>query len=262
MNDPIYVEREGQIATVVLNRPQQRNAVTLEMWTRLIALARELDADESVRVVVLRGAGASAFSAGADIHEFEAVRNNSVQARAYAAQFDGALDAVAAIGKPTLSLIRGFCVGGGLELAAATDIRIASDDARFGVPIAQLGILVGYKEMRRFVALVGPGAAMNLLLTARLIDAPEALRLGLITEMTTPDKVESVTYELAKRITGLAPLTARWHKQILQTVLTNPALAGLSAAEQSIPYACYDTQDFQEGRDAFLNKRKPQFQGR
>ena len=137
------------------------------------------------------------------------------------------------IGKPTLSLIRGFCVGGGLELASATDLRLAAADARFGVPIAQLGLLVGYKEMRRLVALVGPGAAMNLLLTARLIDSAEALRLGLVTEVVSPAEVEDAGYKLARRLCGLAPLAARWHKQILQTVLTNPALTGLTAGRAS-----------------------------
>jgi enoyl-CoA hydratase len=262
VSDPILIEREGQIATVILNRPRQRNAITLAMWGQLIDIARQLDADPEVRVVILRGSGDNAFSAGADISEFESYRSNSAQAREYAKAFDGALDAVAAIGQPTISLIRGFCVGGGLELATATDLRIASDDSRFGVPIAQLGILVGYKEMRRLVALVGPGAAMDLLLTARLINGGDALRIGIISELTPADDVERVTYSLARHICSLAPLSARRHKEILQTVLTNPGLAGLSPEEQALPFACFDTEDFQEGRRAFLDKRPPHFRGK
>lgn len=261
MTDPIVLERDGPIATIILNRLGQRNAITYEMWGRLQDLGRELDADPTVRVIVFRGAGESAFSAGADISEFETRRNSSVLARAYAEQFEGALEAVAAIGKPTLSLIRGFCVGGGLELATMTDLRIASDDSCFGVPIAQLGILVGYKEMRGLVTLVGSGPAMNLLLTARLINSDEALRIGLITERVSTAEVEEHTYALARRISQLAPLSARWHKQILQTVLTNPALAGLTAEESARPFACFDTADFQEGRRAFLEKRPPNFKG-
>lgn len=261
MSDSILLIRDDQIVTVVLNRPDQRNAINFEMWQRLEALARELDADPAVRVVVFRGAGETAFSAGADIAEFDSRRSNPVQARAYAEMMDGATDAIAAIGKPTISLIRGFCVGGGLELTTATDLRLAAADARFGVPIARLGILVGYKEMRRLVQLVGPGPTMELLLTARLIDSATALRIGLVSEVIPVEEVEEHTYALARRLCGLAPLSARWHKQILQTVLANPSLAHLSPAEEALPFACFDTADFQEGRRAFLEKRKPQFKG-
>lgn len=261
MTESIMLERDGPIATVTLNRPGQRNAITYEMWSRLQELARELDADPEVRVIMFKGAGESAFSAGADIGEFETRRNSSALGRAYAEQFEGALEAIAAIGKPTLCLIRGFCVGGGLELATMTDLRIASDDSRFGVPIAQLGILVGYKEMRGLVTLIGPGPAMNLLLTARLINANEALRIGLITELLPAAEVQAHAYTLARRISQLAPLSARWHKQILQTVLANPALTNLSAEEIARPFACFDTADFQEGRRAFLEKRPPNFKG-
>ncbi len=262
MTEPLLVERKGAIATVVLNRPAHRNAVTLAMWKRLAEISRELDADPGVRAVVFRGAGEAAFSAGADIAEFETCRNSSAAARGYAEAFEGALDAVAAIGPPTISLIRGFCVGGGLELAASTDLRVAADDARFGVPIAQLGVLVGYREMRRLAALAGPGPVLDLLLTARLVGAADALRMGLVTETCPPGEVESRVAALAERISGLAPLVHRWHKRILRTVLENPALRGLGPEERDLPLACFDTADFQEGRRAFLEKRPPRFEGR
>jgi enoyl-CoA hydratase/carnithine racemase len=262
MTEPILVERDGPVATVVLNRPAQRNAVTLAMWGRLGEVARSLDADADVRAVIFRGAGDAAFSAGADISEFSQHRHDSASARRYADAFDGALDAVESVGKPTISLIRGFCVGGGLELATATDVRIAADDARFGVPIAQLGVLVGYREMRRMVELVGAGPALDLLLTARLIGAADALRVGLVTEVVPPGEVERRVQDLARRVCGLAPLAARWHKRILRTVLRNPGLAGLTAEEEALPFACFDTADFKEGCRAFLEKRPPRFQGR
>jgi enoyl-CoA hydratase/carnithine racemase len=262
MNEPILIERDRQVATIILNRPQQRNAITLDMWTQLQSMANTLDADPEVRVVILRGAGEAAFSGGADISEFEVCRNDSEQARRYAQAMNDATDAMAAIGKPTISLIRGFCVGGGLELTTATDLRLAGDDARFGVPIARLGILVGYKEMRRLVTLVGPGPTMDLLLTARLIGSQEALRIGLVSEVAPAGEVEAYTYDLAQRLCDLAPLSARWHKQILQTVLTNPGLAQLSSEEEALPFACFDTADFQEGQRAFLEKRRPHFEGK
>src|SRR5581483_5474913 len=211
--------------------------------------------------VIFRGAGGEAFSSGADISEFETRRNNSAAARAYARVFEDTLDAVAAIGKPTLALIRGACIGGGLELACATDLRFASSDSRFGVPIARLGILVGYKEMRRFVQLVGPAMALDLLLTARLIDAATALRVGLVNEVCAPNEIETFVFDLARRVTDLAPQSHRWHKQILKTVLENPALRDLSEAEVARPFAIFDSLDFQEGRRAFLEKRAPRFVG-
>ena len=262
MSEPILLERNGQIATVILNRPQQRNAITFDMWRQLHGIARTLDADTEVRAVVFRGAGEKAFSAGADIAEFETHRNNSGLARKYAEVFEGALDAVAAIGKPTISLIRGFCVGGGLELATATDLRLAAEDSLFGVPVAKLGILVGYKEMRRLVALVGPGPAMDLLLTARFVNASEALRLGLVSELAPATEVDGRVDDIARRLCGLAPLSARWHKKILQILLNNPALSDLSLDEEALTFACFDTADFQEGRRAFLEKRKPKFEAK
>jgi enoyl-CoA hydratase/carnithine racemase len=152
-------------------------------------------------------------------------------------------------------------VGGGLELATMTDLRFASPEARFGVPIARLGILVGYKEMRRLVAIVGPAVALDLLLTARLIDADTALRVGLLNDVRPAGEIEAYVFELAQRVASLAPLSHRWHKQILRSVLDNPALRDLTPEELARPFACFDTADFQEGRRAFLEKRAPRFSG-
>jgi len=262
MGDEILVARDGPVAIVTLNRPQSRNAITYAMWQTLMRLSVELDADSSVGAVVFRGADASAFSAGADIAEFEHRRNSSALARVYAQAFEGALDAVAGIGKPTIALIRGVCVGGGLELATMADLRFADPEARFGVPIARLGILVGYKEMRRLVEIAGAAAALDLLLTGRLIDSAAALRIGLLNDVLPADTIEQYVFDMAQRVASLAPLSHRWHKQILRTVLDNPALRELTAEEEALPFACFDTDDFQEGRRAFLEKRAPRFSGR
>jgi enoyl-CoA hydratase len=257
----ILIDREGAVATVVFNRPAQRNALTFGMYHEIHRLMVDLEADRSVRVVVFRGAGTDAFAAGADIGEFEKHRSSAAQARRYAAAFEGAMDAVERLGKPTIAMIAGACVGGGLEFASCMDLRIAADNARFGVPIAKLGLLVGYKEMRRLVRLVGPAVAIDLLHTARLVEAAEAHRVGLVGRVVPLGELETAVYALAEETARLAPLTHRWHKQILQTVLRDPALEGLTPEEEARPYACFDTADFHEGWRAFLEKRRPLFRG-
>ncbi len=262
MKQDLLIERRDGVATVTFNRPQQRNAIHYEMWRGIARLMEECGKDKSVRVVIFRGAGQEAFSAGADIAEFDRWRKDSGVAREYARAVEAALDAIAALPKPTIALITGFCVGGGCELATATDIRVAAENSRFGIPSAKLGLLVGYREMQRLVRLVGPGAAMDLLLTARLMDGEEALRVGLISRLVPLAEIEEAVRKLAAEVAALAPLAHRGHKQILETVLVNPRLKGLTPKQKRLPLACYDTADFQEGRRAFLEKRRAEFKGR
>ena len=160
-----------------------------------------------------------------------------------------------------MCLIKGYCVGGGCEMSLATDIRIAADNSRFGIPVARLGILVGYQEMRRLIALVGPGNASYLLLSGRLIEAQEALRIGLVNDVIPLGDVDEDAYRLAGEITELAPLSHRGHKQILRMVQRNPSLTGLTPEEEHLPYANFDSADFREGRLAFKERRKPRFKG-
>lgn len=262
MSDDILLDIQDGIATVTFNRPDQRNAVDYHGWLELRRIAIDLDGDDQVKVVVFTGAGDRAFSAGADIKDFESYRDNSTKAKMYSEAFDGAMDAIESTSKPTISLIKGFCVGGGCEMSTATDIRIAADNSRFGIPVARLGILVGYREMRRLVRLVGPGNSSYILLSARLIDADEAFRIGLVTKVLPLDDVQEYAYNLAKEMTSLAPLSQMRHKQILQTVLDNPGLKNLTPEEEHLPFANFDSEDFQEGRSAFIERRDPQFKGR
>ena len=262
MADDILLSQENGVATVTFNRPDQRNAISYHGWLELQRIALDLEDDDGVRVVVFTGAGGKAFSAGADIKDFEAYRNNSAKSKIYSNAFDGAMDAVEALSKPTISLIKGFCVGGGCELSTATDIRIADDTSRFGIPVARLSILVGYREMRRLVNLVGAGNASYILLSARLLDAQDALRIGLVNYVLPADDIDEYTYELANEMVPLAPLSHKRHKQILQTVLQNPALKDLSPEEQHRPFANFDSEDFQEGRSAFIERRTPEFKGK
>ena len=262
MTNDILIERDAGVATVIFNRPDQRNAIDYAGWLELQRIAIELERDDSVRVVVLTGAGDRAFSAGADIKDFERYRINSRIAKVYADAFDGAMDTVEAMSKPTISMIQGFCVGGGCELSMATDIRIAADNSRFGIPIARLGILVGYGEMRRLVNLVGPGNASYILLSGRLLDAREAHRIGLITTLVSADELREHTYTLAREMAELAPLSHKRNKLIRDITLSNPSGKGLSQEELDLPFTNFDSADFHEGRAAFIERRKPVFTGK
>ena len=260
--DAIVMAVEDGVATITLNRPERRNAVDYEGWKLLRSTAGALAERRDVRAVVITGAGDAAFSAGADISDFGRHRSDSRQGEVYAEAFDGAIDAVGALPQPTLCLIKGACVGGGCELSLAADIRIAADNSRFGIPAAKLGIIIGYGEMGRLVGLVGLGNASDLLLTGRLVDAEEALRMGLVNEVAPLAEVGERVYALARQIAALAPLSHRRHKQIMRTVLRNPGLKGLSAEETRLPYVNFDSEDFHEGRRAFGERRPPRFEGR
>jgi len=259
--DEILVSRDGAVATVTFNRPEVRNAISLSMWAALREAVRELSADEEVRCVVFRGAGDEAFSAGADIKDFAEHRYDSASAAVYAEVFEGAMDLVEEMGKPTISMIRGFCIGGGIEFATATDIRIASEDSRFGVPIARIGVVAGYREVRRLVALVGRGNVAQMLLGGGIIDAAEAWRIGLVTKVVPGETLEGEVYGLARRMARLAPLSHRAHKAVIRMVSANPGLQGLSREESALPLETFDSADFREGTAAFLEKRRPEFTG-
>ncbi len=262
MTTDILCERRDGVATVTFNRPERRNAITYEGWQLLSRIAEEVATDDAIRVVVFTGSGELAFSAGADISDFDRYRHDTASAKEYAAAFDGALDSVESIPKPTISLIRGFCIGGGCELSMATDMRIATSGSRFAIPVAKLNILIGYKEMRRLVRLVGPGHANYILMSGRQLDAEEAVRIGLVDRVVPEDEIDEYVHGLAREMTPLAPLSQRRHKEIMQIVLDNPGLKDLTPDQQDLPFANFDSADFVEGRRAFLERRPPRFEGR
>ena len=261
MFEDILVEQRDGTATVIFNRPEQRNDINYFMWLDLQRIAADLETSPDVQVVVFKGAGGEAFSAGADIKDFDLYRNNSAKARVYASAVDGALDALERLSKPTLCLMKGYCVGGGFELTNACNLRIASETAKVGITAARLGIAIGYREMRRLVQLAGHSVALDLLLTGRLVDAREALHLGLVSQVIEATQVEEHTYDLAARIAGLAPLSHKAHKEIVRKVMERPDLTDLTAEEEALPFRHFDSQDFIEGRQAFLEKRRAEFRG-
>ncbi len=257
--ETILVGREGHIATVTLNRPHKLNAMTKPMWQRLGAVMEEFEADDELRCIVLRGAGGKSFSPGNDISEFATDRSNPAQAKSYGKILHRTLRALGNCRHPTVALIEGICVGGGMEIAGLCDLRICGESSRFGVPIKQLGLVMAYPEIAALKRLVGRSVALEILLEGRVFGAAEASEKGIVTRVVPDVQVEEEAYAAAQRIAEGAPLVARWHKKFADR-LEDPA--PLTENEMDEGYACYATEDFRIGYQAFLNKTKPEFEGR
>ncbi len=259
MRDVVLVDRDGDIATVTLNRPEKLNAFTKAMWGRLGSVMDELSEDASLRCIILRGAGDKAFCPGNDISEFADERSNSTQAEAYGAFMDKTIQSIRACPVPKVAMIKGVCVGGGLEVAGLCEIRICGESSRFGAPISKLGLVMGYQELGALSDLVGAQGAYEILLEGRILDASEALRKGIVSRVVADADVEAEAYATAGRIADGAPLVHRWHRKFLDRMAdpTPPSEEEIKEA-----YACYDTEDFKTGYKAFLEKKKPDFKGR
>jgi enoyl-CoA hydratase/carnithine racemase len=254
----VHFTKDGVIATVVLDHPERLNALSTDMWRALGEAFRDLSADEAIRCVVLRGAG-DAFAAGADIAAFRKERYDVESARAYGKIVHSALAALASCRHPVVALIKGPCVGGGLEIASKCDLRICGESARFGIPVKRLGLVVAYEEMKGLVEIVGPAAALEIVLEGRIFTAAEAEKRGIVNRVVADADVEREAYETAARIAEGAPLAARWHKKFVRRLLDPTPL---SAAELEENFACFGTEDFQIGYRSFLEKTKPSFKGR
>lgn len=255
----IEVAVAGGIATVTINQPARRNAMSLGMWEALGPAIQRLDADPSVRVTFLRGAGQTAFSAGADISEFEVHRSTPEKALAYNRRVSHSVEALIHARKPLIAMIYGFCVGGGLELALTCDLRVAADDAVFGIPAARLGISYGHADIKRLVDLIGPANARYIFFTADpRIPAERALRMGLLNEVVPAGQLEARAQALAAQIADNAPSSLRWAKQAIEDVLRDPSLSTVPDPDV-LAAQLFGSADFKEGVAAFLEKRKPRF---
>jgi len=257
--DLILIDRDGPIATVVLNRPSKLNALTKAMWSALGTAITRLSEDDGVRCIIVRGAGERAFSPGNDIGEFATQRSNKAQAIAYGAAMHGTARTLASCRHPLVAQIHGICVGGGLEIAALCDLRICGESSRFGAPIKNLGLVMAYAEMAPLVRIAGPDVALEILLEGRIFGAAEAKEKRLVTRVVADGEVAAEAQATAQRIAEGAPLVARWHKRFARR-LADPR--PISAAEQDECFDCFDTEDFRIGYAAFLAKRKPDFLGR
>lgn len=255
----VDLSTNGEIATLTLNNPQKLNAIDLAMWEQLAAQVAALSNDSQIRCVVIRGAGEEAFAAGGDLEEFVTARATLEQALHYHGQVAAALNAIADCPHPTVALIRGACIGGGLEIAGVCDLRIAADNARFGAPINRLGFSMYPGEMEGLLKLAGPAVIKEILLEGRILSATEAYEKGLLTRVVAVAQVEDEAYATARRISAGAPLVAGWHKQWIRRLLSGVAL---SDAEKAASFAFLETEDYKEGLAAFLEKRKPVFKAR
>ena len=257
--ESLLVTRSGGIATVTLNNPARLNALDKSMWQALGRTMSALSAEDDLRCVVLRGAGGKAFAAGADIAEFATERSDARQAKEYGALIHEAMQAVARCRHPTVALIEGACIGGGLEIAAMCDMRICGESSRFGVPVNRLGLTMAYGELEGLLALAGRAVTLEILLEGRVFGAQEAYAKGLVNRVVDDAEVERAAYAAAERIAAGAPLVARWHKQFVERLTPR---VELSPGEWDEGFACFDTEDYREGVAAFLAKRKPRFGGR
>ncbi len=257
--DPILTHCEGPLATITLNRPQRRNALDLAMWQGLREAVEALDRNQALRVAIIRGAGTEAFASGADIAEFDSVRASPADGRNYDAIVDLACAAIARARLPFIAMIHGFCMGGGLMIAASCDFRFAADDARFAVPAARLGIAYPLSGVRDLMALASPSMAKDMLMSARIVAAAEAFGTGLADRVLPKAELESATREFADLIAANAPLTIAAAKASVRALRTgNDYDLSLARAMSARAYA---SNDFEEGRKAFLERRPPFFTG-
>ena len=258
MSERVRAEVEGRIAEVRLDAPEKHNSLDRDGWRALAGAMDELSARTDLGCVVLRGSGGRAFSAGSDISAFARQRDTPEDVRAYSDAIAGAMRAVRDCPHPTLAVIEGLCVGGGLEIAACCDVRICEASSRFGAPINRLGLTMSHAELQPLVALLDPGTVLDILLTGDLMAADHARRVGLVNRVVPDGEVVAAGLDLANRIAAGAPLVNRWHKEFIRR-LADPT--PLSDAERDEALEAFGTADYREGRTAFLEKRAPDFRG-
>jgi enoyl-CoA hydratase/carnithine racemase len=246
------------VATVVLNKPQSHNAISIDMYRDLPALMAELDADKSVKVVVMRGAGQKSFASGADISEFEQERSDAAKAKNYNEHVARAEQAVEGVTKPTIAMIHGYCIGGGAGLALSCDIRFADERAKFAITPAKLGLVYSLESTKRMVDLAGPSRAKWILMSGQQIPAERAFQLGLFDELFPVEELEKATYDFAELITTRAQFSVRAGKVMVQKVVAGQVRD--DEATTDLRNSSFDTVDFAEGVRSFMEKRPPRFE--
>lgn len=256
----MLLEVDKAIAWITFNNPQKHNAVSMEMWDALTQILTQLQTDKAVRVVIVKGSGDKAFVSGADISEFDSKRSSQAQRDEYERIFDLAQTQLAGFGKPVIAMIQGYCVGGGLAVAANADIRFATDDSVFGIPAAKLGLGYGYQSIKTLVAVVGPSHAKDILFSARFLNTDEALRIGLINFITSREQLADQVLAYATKLVANAPLTIKSVKAAIAELSKDPGQPSPGYINKMVN-DCFLSDDYTEGRKAFMEKRKPVFKG-
>ncbi len=258
--DKMLASVEDGIGWVTFNNPARRNAISLEMWEGLGTILESFQSDDAVRVVVMLGAGDKAFVSGADISEFDKKRGNAEQKEEYGKVAAHANRWLAKLDKPLIAMVQGFCIGGGLATALSADVRFATPDSTFGIPAARLGLGYEYGGLKRLCDLVGPSRAKDIMFSARFMNADEAYEMGLINRICSAETLEQEVRDYAALIAGNAPLTVKAAKAAINEAMKEAADRDLARIGEMID-ACFDSDDYKEGRRAFMEKRKPDFRG-
>lgn len=256
-SDHLKLERSGDIAWLILNRPEKRNAITLEMWQRIPDLVTEVEEDQSVKVLVVRGADERAFSAGADITEFEELRSTPEDSKRYNDASETAMARLAELPKATIAMVQGMCIGGGCGLALACDLRFSDTTSRFAITPAKLGLVYGLELTKELVDVVGPSQAKWILYSGRQVDADRARQIGLVDSLLAPEELEAYTTEFAEEVASRAQFSVRSAKRMVELILE-----GLSEDDdetRALRLDSFETEDYREGVRAFLEKRPPDF---
>lgn len=261
MTDKMLSRKDGGIGTVIFNNPERHNAVSLEMWAATRDILDDFRADPEVRVVVLAGAGGKAFVSGADISKFGSERASEEAVAKYNATTEQAFSGVHDFPKPTIAMIRGYCIGGGMALATCCDIRICTPGSKFGIPAAKLGLGYDHKGIRRLMNVVGPSFAKEIFFTARQFDAEEARMMGFVNRVVPDDELENYVKHYGEMIAANAPLTIGAVKLTVGELLKDESQRDMDTVAASVK-RCFDSKDYIEGRTAFMEKRKPAFTGR
>lgn len=260
-DDKMLARKAGAIGHMIFNNPEKHNAVSLEMWDAVDAILDEFEGSSDIRVVVLSGAGGKSFVSGADISKFEKERGSEEAVRHYNERIRTVYARIAGFPKPTIAMIDGYCLGGGLNLAVACDLRFCSAKSRFAMPAARLALGYPYPAIKRLIDVVGQAAAKDLMFTARRIDADEAMRIRLVQQVVDERELESVVETYADSIARNAPLTVRAMKLIAGEVMKEPSERDFAMCDALVD-ECFASEDYKEGRRAFMEKREPDFKGR
>jgi enoyl-CoA hydratase len=261
MSDKMIGAKADGIGWLVFNNPERHNAVSLEMWEAAIRIIQDFVADDAVRVIVVRGEGGRAFVSGADISKFEDERAAANAVQRYDEATEGTYTALRASPKPTIAMIQGYCIGGGMNLAVCCDLRFCNESARFAIPAAKLGLGYGYSRVKRLLDVTSAPFAREIFFTARQFTAEEAAGMGLVNRVLPDGELEAYVTDTARQIAANAPLTVKALKTVIAEALKDPDDRDLARCDQLVA-DCFASQDYAEGRQAFKEKRKPVFTGR